>query len=65
MQKNSFWSGCIRNTIYNGDPDWDYVTRYEDIIHSITAEEIMIYIHRCFLESPVIKAVLYPKEEIK
>ena len=64
MQKDAFWSGCIRNTIYNGDPDWDYITRYEDIIHSVTAKEIMGYIRRCFLDSPVIKAVLYPKEEI-
>lgn len=64
MQKNSFWSGCIRNTVYNGDPDWDYITRYEDIIHSVTAKEIMGYIRRCFLESPVIKAVLYPKEKM-
>lgn len=63
-QQNLFWSRSIRNTIYNQDPDWDYVVDFEEKVNTISCDQISDLIKKSFLKTPMIKTVLYPKENV-
>ncbi|GAB6123688.1 M16 family metallopeptidase [Dysgonomonas termitidis] len=62
VQKSSFWSSFIRNTIFNNETDWNYVSDYNDIVNSITAKDIASFAEsKMYKDRLMVKAVLYPK----
>src|SRR5690606_16215916 len=63
-QKDSFWSGYIRNSIFYNDTDWNYVKDFEQVIEGITVNDIAQLVSPYFLDSSVIQAVLYPKDQL-
>ena len=62
-QRSSFWTTQIRNTLYNNIPDWKHITDYEARVKNITSEDVADHIRKCFLKTPVVKAVLLPKDD--
>ena len=62
-QKNSFWTSWIRNSIFNQQEDWKYLTDYPQTVNSITAKEISSFAKYLLGTAPMIKAVLYPKSK--
>lgn len=61
-QKNSFWSGYIRNSLFNHDSDWNYVTDYDKIVNAITVSDIALVIKNKMLSERMrVKAILYPQ----
>lgn len=61
-QRNTYWSGAIRNSIFNNDQDWDYLVNVDRLVEELPASRISKNIDECFLQIPVIKSVLNPKE---
>lgn len=62
VQKNLFWSSFIRNSIFNGETDWSYISDYEKIVNGISVEEIASFIEcKMFKDRLMVNAVLYPK----
>ena len=60
-QKNSFWTSWIRNSIFNQQGDWKYLNDYAQTVNSITAKDISSFAKSLLSTTPMIKAVLYPK----
>ena len=60
-QKNSFWTSWIRNSIFNQQEDWKYLNNYAQTVNSITAKDISSFAKSLLSTTPMIKAVLYPK----
>jgi len=60
-QKDSFWSGFIRNSLFNGETDWSYVANFEETVKGITAQQITELMEKSFLKTPMIRAIMYPK----
>lgn len=61
VQKDSFWSTYIRNTIFNHERDWNYVKDYENSVSSITSEQISLLIRDSYNKNKMIKSILLPK----
>jgi Predicted Zn-dependent peptidases len=61
-QKDSFWSTFIRNSLFNGETDWDYVANFENIVNGITANQIAGMLDAGFLKTPMVRAVMFPKD---
>lgn len=61
-QKDSFWIGQIRNKIYNGEADWDFLVRYDQLVESITKEQLANSIPFFFDQARLIKGILLPKQ---
>lgn len=62
IQKDSFWSGFIRNTLFNDGTDWDYIRNFEFIVDAVTTRDIAHMMKNTMGNSPLIKAILYPKD---
>ncbi|OJU43654.1 MAG: hypothetical protein BGN96_01870 [Bacteroidales bacterium 45-6] len=62
-QKDSFWIGQIRNKIYNVEGDWDFLVRYDELVESITKEQLASAIPLFFDRARLIKGILLPKRE--
>ena len=60
-QQDSFWGTYIRNSIFNNESDWKWVSGFEQTVNSITTQDLAAEMKRCFLDVPVVKAVMYPK----
>jgi zinc protease len=60
-QKDSYWIGQIRNKIYNGEKDWSFQVDYDQIVQSITKEQVAALIPICFDKNRLIKGILLPK----
>lgn len=65
MQKNSFWSSWIRNSVFNGEEDWDYLNNYERIVEGITAVDVSRFAKQLLDTASYTEAILYPKDENK
>ncbi len=63
MQKSSFWSGMLRWYYFNNCKDWKYLTDFDRYVNSIDEADIAEITKWCFKDTPVIKAVLNPKNE--
>jgi len=63
IQKDTFWSGYIRNNLFNDDLDWTFINRYPDIVASMTINVLTTEINQRVLGATLIKAVLFPKEK--
>lgn len=62
-QRNTFWTSAIRDHYFDGIDSWDYVTHYEEKVASLTQKEVAQAMGEYFLETPMIKAILYPSAE--
>lgn len=62
-QRNTFWTSAIRDHYFDGLDSWEYVLEYPEKVEAVSRDEMAAYFNHYFLESPVIKAVLYPTEE--
>lgn len=61
VQKNSFWSSYIRNTIFNKEKNWTYVSAYDKTINEIGTKEIAEIIKEKLLDKQsMVRAILYP-----
>lgn len=61
-QRNSYWTKSIRDFYFDHYETWDFINNYPQQVNQISEEKIADKIHEYFIETPVIKAVLYPKE---
>ena len=59
-QRSSFWITSIRNHIFNGETNWNYVTRYAQMVNAVTPAEVAKFIKAAIVDALLIKAVLYP-----
>jgi zinc protease len=60
-QQDSFWGSYIRNSLFNKESDWKWVSNFEQTVNSITTQDLAAEMKRCFLDVPAIKAIMYPK----
>lgn len=63
LQKNSFWSSWMRNSVFNGEEDWNYLNNYESIVEGMTAAEISRFAKELLDTASYTEAILYPKDE--
>lgn len=61
ITSDSYWSGTIRNTLFNENLDWKYTTDYVDIIRGINEADIVKALQNSFIDQPLIRGILYPK----
>lgn len=61
-QKDSFWSTYIRNSIFNNQINWDFVTNYDAVVESITVNDLAVLLSNNFSFDNLIQCVLFPKE---
>ncbi|RIJ50478.1 insulinase family protein [Maribellus luteus] len=59
-QRITYWSGGIRNKLFNNENSWEYLTGFDRIIEQITVDSISENIQRELLQVPMVKAVLNP-----
>jgi len=59
-QRTTYWSGSIRNNLFNNENDWRFLTEFDQVLEQINAESISENIQKELLEIPLIKAVLNP-----
>ncbi len=62
LQKNAFWSSWIRNSVFNGEEDWNYLNDYAQIVEGITAKDISAFAKQLLDTASYTEAVLYPKD---
>lgn len=63
IQKNSFWASWIRNSVFNGEENWDYLNDYEKIVDGMTAADISLFAKQLLDTASYTEAILYPKED--
>ena len=63
LQKNAFWSSWIRNSVFNGEEDWNFINNYETIVNDITAEDVAAFARGLLNTASFTEAVLYPTED--
>lgn len=59
-QRITYWSGGIRNKLFNNENSWEYLTGFDRIIEQITVQSISENIQSELLQAPMVKAVLNP-----
>lgn len=62
IQKNSFWSSWIRNSVFNGEEDWSYLNNYPSIVEGISAAEIARFGKELLDTASYTEAILFPKD---
>jgi len=62
-QRNTFWTSGIRDHFFEGVETWEYITNYEEKVEAISEAEVVAALEKYFLETPMLKAILYPSEE--
>lgn len=61
VQKDTYWSSFIRNSMFNENEDWNYISNFTDIVSSITHKDISEFISQYYNIDNIIEAVLLPK----
>jgi predicted Zn-dependent peptidase len=61
-QKDSFWSTYIRNSYFNNETDWSFMTDYESTVNALTPKQISELIPANFNTEQLIQCILLPKE---
>lgn len=61
VQRDTYWSSYIRNSTFNEEEEWDYTSRFPDIVRGITAEELSTFVEMFYSSKNKIEAVLLPK----
>lgn len=64
LQKDSFWGGFIRNSIFNNETDWSYIKNFVSVIDSVTTKQLAEMMDTGFIKTKVIEAILYPKDKL-
>lgn len=59
LQKNTFYTTLIRNSIFNNEENWDFIAEYEDSVNEFSTRDVSEMIKQV-ISSQRIKAVLYP-----
>ncbi|MGB7843262.1 MAG: insulinase family protein, partial [Salinimicrobium sp.] len=62
-QRNTFWTSAIRDHFFEDIASWEYVTDYQEKVGAISQDQVKAALKKYFLETPMIKAILYPSEE--
>jgi len=60
-QKDSFWSTMIRNKFYNNESNWSFVSDYDHMVNSLSAEQLARLITLNFNTNKIIQSILIPK----
>ena len=63
VQRDTYWSSYIRNTTFNEENDWDYISNLPDIVRGISAEELSDFLAAYYNEDSMIEAILLPKQK--
>ena len=58
--KNSYWSAFLRSVAYNQDNYWSFATNYDNLVDSITSEDIATIIESYIQKTPKIIGVQNP-----
>lgn len=61
VQRDTYWSSFIRNSAFNEEEKWDYVSTFPDLVRSISAQELAAYLKEYYSENSMIEAILLPK----
>ena len=59
LQSSSWYASYIRDAVYNGEEDWNYPARYNELVDTLTPESVAARIGQ-ILASPLTTAILYP-----
>jgi zinc protease len=60
-QKDSFWSSFIRNTMFNNEFKWNYISDFERIVNSYDSKKIAGFITKYYDQENIIESKLFPK----
>ena len=61
LQKSSWYSTYIRDSIYHGEEDWSLPGRYPSLVEALTPEKVAARIS-AILAEPKVTAILYPEK---
>lgn len=61
VQKDSYWSSFIRNSTFEEDEEWNYVSNFRNMVDNITNEDISKFLSQYYNINNMIEAVLLPK----
>ena len=61
-QRDAFWTGYIRNSIFNHDTDWNFVRRYTALVEAVSAADMAQMLTAYMLETTPFHAILYPQK---
>jgi zinc protease len=64
LQKDSFWGGFIRNSIFNNETDWSYIKNFVSVIDSVTTKQLAEMMEKGFIKTKAIEAIMYPKDNL-
>lgn len=59
LQKNTFYTTLMRNSIFNDEESWGFIAEYEDYVNGFSTRDVSEMIKQV-INSQRIKAVLYP-----
>lgn len=62
-QRNTYWTSAFRDHFFEGIETWEYVTEYEEKVDKVSQKDIAKALQKNFIDTPMIKAILYPSEE--
>ncbi len=65
IERNSHWTKSIRDYYYYDYKNWDHAVGFEERMEGITHHDVSQIVEKYFIQSPMIKAVLYPREGVK
>jgi predicted Zn-dependent peptidase len=62
VQNDTYWSSFIRNSSFNGNEDWNYISNFRNIVDNITNEELSEFLSRYYNVNNMIEAILLPQK---
>ncbi len=62
VQNTSYWTSQIRNAVYYGHEEWNWVSDYEKTVNALTINDISEFAATAILRAQFVKGVLYPKK---
>ncbi|SUJ25850.1 Uncharacterised protein [Sphingobacterium spiritivorum] len=60
-EKETFWSAELRNHLYYNFSNWDYFTKYDELLDNITGSDISNRIKSKVIGASRVKAILLPE----
>ena len=61
-QQTAYWTSWIRNSVYNGQEDWTWFDRYDDVVNRLTIDNVAQYARHVLRDAYKVKAVLLPAD---
>jgi zinc protease len=62
LQQTSYWTSWIRNSVYSGNEDWTWFSRYNDVVRQMTINDVSAYARHILRDAYQVKAVLLPAD---